>query len=486
MRSTDVPSRAWRWFPLLTFLFLTFSVGLVGTPALGAAAPPPASGPLDQVRQRLDDLHRDDLSLSNDGRTVIWNVRSQEKPSALAGILKNVMGEAITSATGVDGFNTILVEMPKPDPDAMERVIEFISQVDRPEKQVFIRVLIAEFVRGNNKDWGSHLRMLQDGIKDVTDLSMTMGLNHSPYSTVEEEKIRTGWKMFLISGGRFKEFFYAQKTANDFQILSNPQIVATHGRKAQVMVGEKVVVRQKATVQNGVAQVEYGTKAIGITLNVTPYIHSGGLVSLNIMQSATSLEKYDADLNIADTNDRQITTTVNVPVGKTVVLGGLVQRRHLDNKAGVPGLSRIPLLGKIFDRGNSEESEVELMVFLTPEVVDTGEQQDQVVSRALSSLDTANSTRKVIEDKLRKPSRETGLTGAETALAGSGTLKPMVSKASPAASETAGRPGNPSPALVGAKPAKNQSGSRKPTPVDRVTATQDRAKDQKKPVNQGL
>ena len=109
-----------------------------------------------------------------------------------------------------------------------------------------------------------------------------------------------------------------------------------------------------------------------MSLFVTPFIQANGLVSMDIMQKVTSLEKYDADLNIADTNDRQITTTANVAVGKTVVLGGMVQKRRLRNKAGVPGLSRIPLLGKAFDRSDLTETEVELMVFLTPEVIDSG------------------------------------------------------------------------------------------------------------------
>ncbi len=335
------------------------------------------------MHEKISNLDTSEVSLSRDGKTIIWKVQSNAKPAELAQAITNVLGEKAKAVKSLDSFNTIMIESETPSMEVLDSVIEFVSQVERPERQVFLKVLVAEMQIDQNQNAGNHLQMLDKTVAGMSDLAMSVSSNHSPYSTAVEESVRAGLKLFLLSGRRFRSFLYAQKTNRKFQVISSPQIVATHGKQARVVVGQEVNVRTSTTVSDGVASIEYGKIPIGLTLKVIPYIHSNGMISMEITQSISSLDTYDQERNLASTFERLITTSANVPVGQTVVLGGIISRRNEDNRAGVPILSRIPFLKKIFDRKEKSEQQIELLVFITPEIANTSQQQQKITSDAL-------------------------------------------------------------------------------------------------------
>ena len=121
--------------------------------------------------------------------------------------------------------------------------------------------------------------------------------------------------------------------------------------------------------------VEY--KDVGTHLSVKPTISTDGYVSLSVTQEvnqATTEIQFDAPV----ISTRTVETQVLVHDGQTVVLGGLTDHEHNTLRAGIPLLSRIPLLGALFGNTQRQTNETEFFLFITPRVIRTDEDADEV------------------------------------------------------------------------------------------------------------
>jgi general secretion pathway protein D len=108
----------------------------------------------------------------------------------------------------------------------------------------------------------------------------------------------------------------------------------------------------------------------GVLLKVTPRVNAGGLVTMEISQEVTDVGPVELEL---DGNrrflQRNIQSTVAIQGGETIVLGGLITENHTTTESGVPGLYRIPVIGKLFGSTSEENERRELVVLITPQVV---------------------------------------------------------------------------------------------------------------------
>jgi general secretion pathway protein D len=109
-------------------------------------------------------------------------------------------------------------------------------------------------------------------------------------------------------------------------------------------------------------------------LKVTPRVNPGGLVFMEISQEDS--QPLGADTAVAGNvavSQRQISTEIAVQGGQTVLLGGLIRDRDSVDKAGVPGLSQIPILGSLFGRNSKATEREELLVLITPTVIESAD-----------------------------------------------------------------------------------------------------------------
>ena len=119
-------------------------------------------------------------------------------------------------------------------------------------------------------------------------------------------------------------------------------------------------------------------------MSVTPQISDKGFVSLNIrptisritgfaVDPAPRLAGAEFDNLIPEIQVREIESLLQVLDGRTVILGGLMQNEQVSSKDGVPGLARIPGVGKLFSYSNDDLIKTELVIFLKPTIVRNGE-----------------------------------------------------------------------------------------------------------------
>ena len=124
---------------------------------------------------------------------------------------------------------------------------------------------------------------------------------------------------------------------------------------------------------------------MGITLTITPQISKDRKVRLNIAQSVTRLESTTEFR--PTTLKRAIDTTVIVIDNSTVVIGGLIDESFSETEYKVPCLGDIPLFGWIFKSKAKSREKSNLFVFLTPHVVETPEEAEEIFSKKKDQID---------------------------------------------------------------------------------------------------
>ena len=166
----------------------------------------------------------------------------------------------------------------------------------------------------------------------------------------------------------------ALSTESEVNVLSSPTLMVLDNQTATINVGDEIPVPSRQSVSNldptapTVNEIQF--RKTGVTLSVTPRVNKGGLVTMEIKQEvSTAVDTTTSDIDAPTIQNRLIESVVAINSGETVVLGGLIQDTDTEAESGVPGLRRIPLIGRLFSERNEETLRTELVVLITPRVV---------------------------------------------------------------------------------------------------------------------
>lgn len=209
-----------------------------------------------------------------------------------------------------------------------------------------------------------------DGVtsNDINVANVAGALAQSPGATL-------GWGM-VDSDLTMAVILNALETQGNANILSTPSLLTLDNQEAFITVGQQVpFVTGSFTNTGGAGNVQNPFQTIerqnvGVTLKVTPQVNEGDSVVLDIVQEVSSVSTAQL-LRASDviTNERKIETKVLAKDGEIVVLGGLVKDDVQDSQQGVPLLSDIPLLGRLFRSDTVSVTKSNLLVFIKPTIV---------------------------------------------------------------------------------------------------------------------
>lgn len=170
----------------------------------------------------------------------------------------------------------------------------------------------------------------------------------------------------------------AKATFSRGKLLSRPSLTTFNGRTAKISMGEKVPVFTANNVSGGTTSTTVDYKDVGMFLTVTPRINTNPTsgektVTLNVKPSVSAITKWvTAGLNKApQIATREAETTVRVPSGATLVIGGLIKEEDVRNLEGIPGLMKIPILGELFKSHSNTKEKSEVFILITPTILDT-------------------------------------------------------------------------------------------------------------------
>ncbi len=251
-----------------------------------------------------------------------------------------------------------------------ERLRGILTSLDRPMRQVLVRVLVAEVTIEKGLDVGVELQ----GINPATSAAETRA-----FSNFNLFDSSLGLNGFLLDNSHFRATVRALASATRFDVLSRPYILTTDNREATVNVSKNVpiITGTRVDVNNNVTST-FDRQDVGIILKVTPQINSEGRVVLDVNQVLSALSDQGipvaADVDSPIINKREMTTRVAVNSGQTVVIGGLVRDDFTETVRKIPLLGDIPYVGELFKRTTRTKTQTELLVFLTPQVIQTPEE----------------------------------------------------------------------------------------------------------------
>jgi len=160
----------------------------------------------------------------------------------------------------------------------------------------------------------------------------------------------------------------AMQTTGNGRILSNPRVITANNHEAKISSGIEIPLQVLTTTTQGTS-LQVQTINANLSLSATPTIGKDNRITL-----AIKLEKSEPDFsqqvnNIPTINTENADTELVVNDGETVVLGGIITKNESKSESAVPFLSKIPLIGWLFKRDTTSNTEDELMIFITPKIM---------------------------------------------------------------------------------------------------------------------
>jgi general secretion pathway protein D len=176
----------------------------------------------------------------------------------------------------------------------------------------------------------------------------------------------------LNSAGEMAAVVNALAEESLVNVISTPSVLVLDNHTAAIHVGDQQPIQSMVSVTDGgVSQTSINYKDTGVKLTVTPSVNDGGLVTLDVMQSVTDVGPVDAATRQRSFTERNLSSRIAVRSGDSVVLGGLIRDNDTQSKSGVPLLMDIPVVGSLFSNTVNSTVRTELLVFITPKVVET-------------------------------------------------------------------------------------------------------------------
>jgi type IV pilus assembly protein PilQ len=262
-------------------------------------------------------------------------------------------------------------------------VENLLATLDRPTPQVLIEARIVEVNTNNERELG-----IQWGINVSTTNTLTSigGLSGVPFTS-------TG----PLSGGNYLVDFPAKgvgplsgsgftfgiidpartigldlqltaiETMGNLKVVSNPKILTVDNGKAKILQGKSIPVRKLTT--EGTISTEF--KDVTLELVVTPHITPDKSITMAIEIKKEELDPTVPSVEgVPGTDKKEANTNVIIKDGETIVIGGMYKITTNDSESGVPGLMNIPILGWLFKSNKTTSSTSELLIFITPRIVE--------------------------------------------------------------------------------------------------------------------
>ncbi|PCF96909.1 secretin N-terminal domain-containing protein [Vreelandella nigrificans] len=255
--------------------------------------------------------------------------------------------------------NAILAKGPEKQ---LEQLQQLIPQVDVAHPQLLIQAVIFETSDGDTFDLGVALGR-------ATGSRIAGGFNTGNLGT---SLASSGGTFGIFDGNVLALAINALQRDSRSNVLSTPQILTLSGKRGTISIGQNVpfvtgrVTGESANVNSPFQTIE--RRDVGIRLNVLPVVTASGLVIMDITTSADSLTDSLLASDII-TNQRQINTTVQIRSGQTLLLGGLSSQDDRSQVSGVPGLSSLPVAGRLFQNESTSTQRTNLHVLLQATVL---------------------------------------------------------------------------------------------------------------------
>jgi len=325
---------------------------------------------------------------------------------AKAELIKDKVQQMVSKSVGSVNFdektNKLVVRDTQKKIDDIGKVVKAF---DEKTREVLIDAYIVQVTLSDKYsygiDWTSIAKM--GDIRLTADTNLSTGLSGVTPSTLN----------IATTHGNYAAIVSLLKIYGETNILSRPRIAVLDKQEAKILVGSKeVYVTSEVTTTSGgtyhtTDHVQFVD--VGVRLAVTPEINSAGFVTLKIKPEVSSADATKTvELKNPDGSTRTIVpyvttseadTSVAVKDGTTIIIGGLMKDTLINHKEKVPFLGDVPLVGKLFSSAGKSKEKTELVIFLTPHII----QGDKISEETQKYMDDWD--KKAEDVKIEKPER---------------------------------------------------------------------------------
>jgi len=285
------------------------------------------------------------------------------------------------------------------DPVNYPEIERTIKALDIRPKQVLIEVLIAELTLDKTTQFGLEWALKGQGSATIGGEKFNVVSDIAQALNVPSG---SGFVLSVVDASRLKSLLNAYASQSKLHVLSTPRIIASNNQEAKIYVGKDVPIVTSETSSSSTSVSSFDTrrtiqyKDTGIILDVTPHVNEKKTIKLEINQTVSDAQTNKiggSDSPIV--NRREIKTTVFMNDRDTLLIGGLIKKNVNTAKEGIPLLMDIPWAGKLFSSTSVIETNTELLILITPTIVETmAETKAAICDYERSMKDLFNEIRK--------------------------------------------------------------------------------------------
>lgn len=263
----------------------------------------------------------------------------------------------------------------------------------RGEQQVMLKVKVVEAQRSALKELGLRTNYRTGGRVDSTQTSIIPDAGGSPNGTGETtgprfttndlgRTVQLPFGSAMMTVGRLTEVINALERHGIVNTLAEPNLTAISGETAGFLAGGEFPVPSGRDTSGNVT-IDF--KQFGVSLNFTPTILSKERIALHL---STEVSEQDASKSVTLANVvipglavRRAETTVELGSGSTIMIAGLIKSSTINSMNGLPGVQDLPILGPLFKSKSFQRDESELLIMVSPFLVNSFEDPEGVAEK---------------------------------------------------------------------------------------------------------
>ena len=327
--------------------------------------------------------------VSNSSQTQLENVAEHLFWTSITNDLNSLLGTSGANLQYAINRDVGLLTL-HASKDVHAAVVGYLEKLNESaQRQVLIEATVIEVTLSDSFSAGVDWQLLANSLSGVSAAQVLSGVAQVTSDTID--RITAPNALFSVvqqnKHGNLNATVNLLQEFGDVRIVSKPRIIALNNQPSVLkVVNNRVyftvnVERQRSETKDEIiTESQIHTVPVGLVMHVTPHISESGRVMLNVRPTLSRILGFVDDPNpelaaanvknsVPEIQVREMESMLTVQSGQLAIIGGLMQNTTEDNQRKLPGISSLPVIGKLFEQKNSRKRQTELLVVLRPTVL---------------------------------------------------------------------------------------------------------------------
>jgi general secretion pathway protein D len=315
----------------------------------------------------------------------LFALKNSEAKDVMATLKEIVLGQKFSdpalkpTITANEEINSIIAIG---DPFIIKGIKKIIQALDKEKYQVYVQAKIININKKDAEDIGIKYGFAAGDVSasGIYSMSSNFGSNSLTSNAIKQATLALGGgitKSFAL--GATLDFLEVKGAAKS---VSNPSILCVNNKESSIYVGKTISIASGSTSANGGTTSSYKREDVGLTLKIKPRVSSSDKVSLDVEAILENITDNGLSGGIPvrqpETAKQEVKTQAILRHGESIIIGGLVKSYSRNTVSKIPLLGDIPIIGRLFTSTNKSEEQDNLVVILTPYIIDKSEELSEL------------------------------------------------------------------------------------------------------------